>query len=209
MNVGFLGYGELGHQVELLLNLFYPKANKIYFDDFIKGEKIDNCLSFLDYKKYLHELNWLVCLGYKNMDKRLEIINEISKSNFSLLTLVHPTSYVSSSAILSPGVFIYPMCNIDKQVYLGKGVLLNNSVVISHNCEIQDGSYISPGVILSGNVKVGQGSFIGSGTIVSNGISIGDNVYIGVGSVITKNVPEHSWVIGNPQKILEKPFKLY
>jgi sugar O-acyltransferase (sialic acid O-acetyltransferase NeuD family) len=207
MNIGFLGHGELGHQIEILLNLFYPSAKRLYFDDYSVGT-LSNSLCFLDYKKYLEELNWLVCLGYKNMGKRLDLIKEISESNASLLSLIHPTSYVSPSANLSSGVIIYPLCNIDKQVYLGKCVLLNNSVVISHDCEIQDGVYISPGVILSGNVKVGQGSFIGSGTIVSNNITIGRNVHIGIGSVITKNIPDNSWVIGNPQEFLTKPFKL-
>ena len=60
MNIGFLGYGELGCQIEILLNLFYPSAKKLYFDDYSVGT-LSNCLCFLDYKKYLGDLNWLVC----------------------------------------------------------------------------------------------------------------------------------------------------
>jgi sugar O-acyltransferase (sialic acid O-acetyltransferase NeuD family) len=207
MNVGFLGFGELGKQLEIFVDLLYPRANKLYFDDLLCYHR-SNFLPFLDYKKYSRDFQWVLAIGYLHMDKRLELISELVGSGCKLLNLIHPSSYISNSSYLSNGTVVYPMCNIDKEVFIGKGVLLNNSVTISHNSEVQDGTYISPGVILSGNVKVGKGSFIGSGSIVSNNISIGENVHIGVGSVITKDIPNNSWVIGNPQRILQKPLDI-
>lgn len=207
MNIGFLGFGELGRQLQTFVDLLYPKAHKIYFDDLLCYRQ-NNVLPFSDYKKYREDLQWVLSIGYLHMDKRLELISELANNDCRFLNLIHPSSYVSNSAYLSDGTVVYPMSNIDKEVFIGKGVLLNNSVTISHNSEVQDGTYISPGVILSGNVKVGKGSFIGSGSVISNNILIGENVHIGVGSVITKNVSDNSWVIGNPQRVLERPLKM-
>lgn len=207
MRIGFLGFGELGKQIELMVNLYYPTCPKVYFDDYAVTYSSLECLCFEDYKRHLKDFYWLVCIGYKHMETRVALIKEIRELG-RLLSLVHPTSYVSPSANLSDGVIVKPMCNIDKEVYLGNGVLLNNSVTISHNCEIGEGVYISPGVILSGNVKVGEGTFIGSGTVIANNVTIGSNVHVGIGTVISKDIPDNAWVIGNPQKFLTKPFKL-
>ncbi|MDG2992412.1 hypothetical protein L3556_15950 [Candidatus Synechococcus calcipolaris G9] len=207
MNISFLGFGELGKQVELLLNSSNYDYPRFYFDDKLSRTS-NNHFYFNEYINHINNSLWLLCVGYKHMSLRLKLITEISNASGKLLNLVHPTAYVSPLANVSSGSLIYPMCNLDKEVFLGKGVLINNSVTISHNCEIQDGSYISPGVTISGNVKIGQASFVGSGTVISNDIVIGNHVHIGIGTVITQDVPDDAWVIGNPQKILNKPFKL-
>jgi acetyltransferase-like isoleucine patch superfamily enzyme len=100
--------------------------------------------------------------------------------------------------MIKPGLYIYPMCNIEKGVQADDGTLLNSSVFVSHDTTINKANYIGPGVVISGNVTIGNATFIESDSVISNGVHMGDNVVIGVGRVIPKDVPSNSFVIENP-----------
>ena len=194
-SLAFLGFGELANQ---FINLLEMPSNEVtIYDDNLAGTR-KSAFSFSEYKDHIQKHQWLIALGYKHLSMKLQLVNDIQLNGGKLLSFVHPTSFVSKSADVKPGVFIYPMCNLDKGVHIEEGSLLNNSVVVSHDSVIGKANYISPGVIISGHVIIGDACFIGSGAIISNGVEIGNNVVIAAGSVITKNIPSGSFVIGNP-----------
>jgi sugar O-acyltransferase (sialic acid O-acetyltransferase NeuD family) len=197
-----IGFGELGQQFFSFL-----KEENLRFDIFDDNYQSNNdtisCHKFGDYLNNNYN-NFYIALGYNFLVKKDEIIKSLIKENKSTPTFTHKTSFVNASAKIEEAVFIYPMCNIDKNVTINKGTLINNSVTISHDTKIGRCSYISPGVVISGFVEIGNYTFIGTGSIISNGVKIGNNVIIGIGSVVTSDVPDNLSVIGNPMKILNK-----
>lgn len=203
----YLGFGDLGLQIEGLLNETNEIMEAHYFDDryFDNGKII---FPFKSYKDQINQYEWIVSLGYNRLQEKQIVIQTILDGGGKLLSVKHFSSFISARAILKQGVIIYPMCNIDKGVILEEGVLLNNSVTISHDCKIGRCSYLAPGVVISGNTTIGKGCFIGSGSVISNGIHIGDNVIIGIGSVVTSDIAANSSGIGNPFKSLKSPLKL-
>ena len=201
--IAALGFGELGQQIEFVLEDKYLRKFDAYFDDQMILTDKTGVFKFGEFLEYINDFQFVVCLGYKNLAKKSSLIKILDSSNSIASAIVSEFSYVSKRANLGNGVVIYPGANIDKGVIIKAGVLINNSVVISHDCLVGMSSYLSPGVVLSGNVSVGADTFIGSGVIVSNGISIGSNSVIGIGSVITQDVPDNSTVIGNPMKFLK------
>lgn len=57
-------------------------------------------------------------------------------------------------------------------------------------------------------VTIGRGAFIGVSSIILPGVRIGEGALIGPGSIVTKDVPDYTWVAGNPAKTIksfEKP----
>lgn len=52
-------------------------------------------------------------------------------------------------------------------------------------------------------VKIGKGAFIGIGSIILPGVEIGKGALIGPGSVVTKDVPDYTWVAGNPAQTIK------
>ena len=59
-------------------------------------------------------------------------------------------------------------------------------------------------------VKIGKGAFLGISAIILPGVRIGEGGLIGPGSVVTQDVPDYTWVAGNPAKIIksfERPVK--
>ena len=204
MLIAFIGYGEMGTQVYELLKQKYTAIKAVYFDDDLYRSKTKNAYPFKDYirddfKKY----SFIICLGYKHATLKTKIYKRLLKVDRKNLSFVHSTCFVSKSAVIGAGSVLYPMCNIDKEVKIGNAVLLNNSVVVSHNSSIGNSCYLSPGVVLSGNVTIGDDTFLGTGVLVSNGINVGKNVVAGIGTVITKNIPDNSYVVGNPMRFVD------
>jgi len=52
-----------------------------------------------------------------------------------------------------------------------------------------------------GKVEIGAYTFIGTGSVILPGIKVGKGCLIGAGTVVTENVPDYSFVVGNPGRI--------
>ena len=115
--------------------------------------------------------------------------------------LIHPSSYIGSSAKISFGVIIEPHVIVSSQTEIGFGVFLKRGSSVGHHCFIDDFTDINPGVVISSNVKIGKRCLIGSGAVIRDSISIGDDTIIGMGSVVTKDVPAKSIAYGNPCRV--------
>jgi sugar O-acyltransferase (sialic acid O-acetyltransferase NeuD family) len=202
MKVSIIGFGDLGKQFLDFLKV-ENYTDFFLFDDNINKNMSINAFSFNEYiSEEFKQTLFFVSLGYKHLSRKHQILIELQSSNKKTPFFKHYTSFVNNSAILENGVFVYPMCNIDKNVTIKTGTLLNNSVVISHDSVIGNCCYLSPGVIVCGNVIIGDYTFIGAGSIISNNITVGKNVIIGIGTVVTKDLPDNTCVIGNPMRIV-------
>jgi UDP-N-acetylbacillosamine N-acetyltransferase len=209
--IGIIGYGAFGRQIENFLVEEQGRAalDFSYFDDHFHnagGEKACPFDTFLD--RRFSELEFYIGLGYKHLPVREKICDQLLKNGLRLPSFIHRTAYVNPTAKVGYGVYIYPMCNIDQEVELKNGVMVNNSVILSHNGLVDACTFIAPGVTVAGNVRIGKYCFIGGGSVIANNLSIADNVLVGLGSSITRNVEKDACVIGNPMKILAKPFQL-
>lgn len=56
----------------------------------------------------------------------------------------------------------------------------------------------------AGVPRIGDNVFLGTNSIVVGKIKIGNDVLIAPGAYVTFDVPDHSIVIGNPGRIIEK-----
>jgi sugar O-acyltransferase (sialic acid O-acetyltransferase NeuD family) len=203
--IGLIGYGELGQQVEKFIIHKYIKPEIFYFDDYLHKKKNKNSFTFGSYtQSRFSGLLFFVCLGYKHLNEKKEIIKKLTAKGRNLPSLVHDTAYISPDAKVGKGSIIYPMSNIDKNTIIGSGVIVNNSSVISHDNKIGDCCYISPGVVTSGFVRINDCCFIGSGAVISNNVTISKGCTIGAGTVVAKNVSAGKSAVGNPMKILNK-----
>jgi sugar O-acyltransferase (sialic acid O-acetyltransferase NeuD family) len=204
MHAAFIGYGELGEQVHALIQQAWPGVQPVFFDDELFAKKAANAFPFSSYdEEKFKDYSFIICLGYKRPNEKQQILQHLNRTGRKAFSFCHATCFVSPTAMIGEGAIVYPMCNIDKEVKIGNGVLLNNSVTVSHNAVIGDCCYLSPGVVLSGYVTVGEKTFIGAGAVVANNVRIGNNVIIGIGTVVTKDVPDNSFVIGNPMQFVK------
>ena len=119
----------------------------------------------------------------------------------SFLTLIDPTSILSSSVSVAAGVQINTAAVIGANSTLNKFALVNRSASVGHDVVLASYATLGPGCVLCGSTTVGAGCFIGAGAIITPGRSIGKNSIVGAGAVVTKDVPDNCLVVGNLARV--------
>ena len=211
MNLALIGFGELGRYIEDALDEHHQvdKAKTAYFDDNLHRSGAPNAFPFRQYASgAFSDHHFYVCLGYKHLETRNEVISELAALGRKVPKFVHPDAYVHRSAKIGAGAFVYSGCTVDRNSIIGQGACLINGAVVAHDCAVGACCWLSPGVTLSGNVTIGHNTFFGSGSAVSNNVRIGSDVIVGLATAVTKDIGDGQSAIGNPMRILRRPLAL-
>ena len=189
-------YGASGHGLVVAdIARACGYGNIIFIDD---GDN-----DYLTFDEIKNNKNIPIVLAIGSNLIRAKIFEKVENSGFDVVTLIHPSSIVSSSASIGKGTVIMPNVVVNANAILGKGTILNTSCIVEHECIIDDFVHISPNVALAGNVRVGKLTHIGIGSNVIQGIIIGNNAIIGAGSTVVKNIGNFKKAYGNPCREIE------
>ena len=124
------------------------------------------------------------------------IATDLLSRGCKLLTVVHPSSMVSDTAIICDGCFLGPNTVVQNNVRVGVASIINTGVIVEHDCHIGSFVHLAPGVVLAGRVVVKDLVFLGIGTLVTPDVSIGFGAFSGAGSVITRQVDNEKILLG-------------
>jgi serine O-acetyltransferase len=93
-----------------------------------------------------------------------------------------------------------------RKAKFGKGLVIHTvHGVFVGAPRIGENCYLQHGVVISYAVKeIGDGCYFGPGAKVFGHIRIGNNVMVGANAVVDMNVPDNSYVLGNPGRIIPK-----
>jgi serine O-acetyltransferase len=106
------------------------------------------------------------------------------------------------------GISISPNTKVGSGLYIGHfgGIIVNENSVIGKNCNISQG--VTLGKANRGRNKgypvLGNNVYIGPGAKIVGAVKIGNNVAIGANCVVTRNIADHSVVVGIPGKVISK-----
>ncbi|MDD5369393.1 MAG: acetyltransferase [Anaerolineaceae bacterium] len=127
--------------------------------------------------------------GIGDIQVRVSVFERLRKAGFEFPALVHPTAFVEQSAILEPGVQLFPHAYAGSDARLGFGVILNLGAAVAHDGVLGDYTNISPGAMLAGMVVIGERVLIGMNATINIGLHVGAGARIGNGATIKADVP--------------------
>ena len=149
-----------------------------------------------DFMLYIPDYVFFVAIG--NAQTREAFVGKILDAGGTLVSLIHPHSTVSESAIIGWGSVVMAGAVINPGAVLGNGVIINTCSSIDHDCSVGDFAHVSVGSHLCGTVTVGAHTWIGTGATVSNDVSICGDCMIGAGTVVIRNIQEPGTYVGVP-----------
>lgn len=206
MTLGIYGSGGVGREAEELAK-FLKKWNEIVFIDDMAGPGIfhnTKRMPFVQFQKLYSSESAEVIIAIGEPSDRKDLFLRVQNAGYSLVSLVHPSSHVSSSAQLGTGVMIQKSAFIGCDVTVGDNVHMEPGVFIGHDSVVGDHCVFASKVALGGKVSIGQSVFIGLGASVRDRIAIGKRVIIGMGAVVIGGVPDDSIAMGQPAKIVKQ-----
>jgi UDP-perosamine 4-acetyltransferase len=144
-----------------------------------------------------------VALGANALRQRIG--QSLAALGFQLPPAIHPSAYVSPSALVAPGVVVMARAVVNTDTRLAACAIVNSGAVVEHDNDIGEAAHIAPGCALAGNVTVGALALVGVGSAVRPGIAIGARAIVGAGAAVVRDVPEGAVVGGVPAQIIRQP----
>lgn len=186
-------YGACGHGLVVA-----DIAKSCGYEDVIFIDDGDN--EFLSFEDIKLNTNIPIVFGIGDNKIRKKLFDKVLSSGFNIVSLIHPSSVISSSVTMGIGTVVMPNVVVNAKANIGDGVILNTACVIEHENTIEDFVHISPNVALGGDVRVGECTHIGIGSNVIQGVKIGKNSIVGGGSVVIENIEDNKKVVGVPAR---------
>lgn len=155
-----LGCGGHGRAVaEVALDCGYTQVAFLDDNDTNALGKIE------DMDRYVSEYP-VSFVGIGNAKLRNELLQRLERLGYEIATLIHPTAYVSRSAVL------------------GKGTVVEPHAIVNTGTSIGCGGILSVGSIVDHDAKIGVCCQIDTGAIVKSGGFVGDFMKIEAGQVV-------------------------
>ena len=96
-----------------------------------------------------------VFVAIGNNELRQKLTAQLSgMQGVKLVTLIHPTAYVSPSATIGKGTVVEPKAVINTNSRIGQGCIISVGTIIDHDCEIGDFCHINAGMICGAGSQV-------------------------------------------------------
>lgn len=133
---------------------------------------------------------------------RARLSRSLREAGLDLVRAVHPLAMIDDTAQLAPGVMVEMGAAVHFDAVLAEGVFLGGHAVVAHHSTVGRFALIGGGVVFGGAAHVGAFSLMGVGTALQPHVRVGAHVVTGVATAITKDVPDHSVVVGVPGKVI-------
>ncbi|HZD48791.1 MAG TPA: acetyltransferase [Silvibacterium sp.] len=142
-----------------------------------------------------------VALGIGNNFDRRTVAERLISSNIPLLTAVHPTATIATSAKISPGVVIMAHAVVNADAFVGPGAIINTGAIVEHDCRVGSYAHLSPKAAIGGHVEVGDLAWLGIGSSVIPNLKIGEGAIVGAGATVVNDIEEWVLAVGTPARV--------
>lgn len=165
MRLIIIGAGGYGRTVADLAGQSERYQQVAFLDDQSQApDVIGTCEAFAEFA----DGNTEMYPAFGNNELRLAWLDKLERAGIPVMTLVHPTAYVSPTARVNPGSVILPQAVVNTSCTVGSGCIINCGAIVDHGCWIEDGVHVCLGAIVKAENRIPRYMKIEAGMVVEN-----------------------------------------
>ena len=158
-----LGSGGHGQVVKEIAIACGYEAEAIAFLD----DKATSAVGKINEAPYLAPNYDGVIIAIGNNALRRDIAEKLERfEGINIVTLIHPTAFVSPSVIIGKGTVIEPNAIVNAHSKIGEGCIISVGAIVDHDCSVGYFSHINAGAICMAGSKVKKLSKVNAGEII-------------------------------------------
>ena len=161
MRLIILGSGGYGRTIEDLAKQSGRFETIIFLDDY-NIRAAGRCDTYKDYIN--EETEFYPAFG--NNSIRTDWIETLKKEGVKICSMIHPSAYVSPTAVIQDGTMVLPNASIGTNVRIGQGCIINMNAVVDHDCLLEDGVHICLGAVVKAGIIIKENTKIEAGQVI-------------------------------------------
>ena len=101
-----------------------------------------------------------------NNEGRLKWLYRLREAGCAILTIIHPTAYVSPTAQVEPGAVILPHAIVNTNCVVKSGCIVNCGAIVDHGCVLEEGVHICLGAIVKADNRIPPKMKVEAGIVI-------------------------------------------
>ena len=151
MRLIILGAGGYGRTVADLARQSGKYESVSFLDDNASGaDVVGKCGDFPAFA----DGNTEMYPAFGNNRGRLNWLDKLAGAGIPTASIVHPTAYVSPTAIVESGSMILPKALVNTGCVVKRGCIVNCGAIVDHGCVLEDGVHVCLGAIVKAENRI-------------------------------------------------------
>ena len=105
-------------------------------------------------------------VGIGNNKFRGELLARLEQEGYKIPVLVHPTAYVSKSAVIGKGTVVEPKAIVNANSKIGVGCIVSVGAIVDHDVVLEDSVHVNAGAICKAGSFVSRETKLEAGQVV-------------------------------------------
>ena len=112
----------------------------------------------------------VVAIGNNAVREKLHA--QVREAGFELLTVIHPTAFVSPTAILGAGCAVMAGAVVGTEAELGEGAIVNCGATVDHHCRVDAFGHLGVNACMAGGSVLGHRAWMQAGSALGYGVQV-------------------------------------
>lgn len=142
-------------------------AESLGYEDiaFLDDNSSESIGKIADLQKFVKEYQYAF-VGIGNNKFREELLERLEQEGFEIPVLIHPSAYISRSAVIGKGTVVEPMAIVNANSKIGAGCIISVGAIVDHDVVLEDCVHVNVGAICKAGSFVAKETKLEAGQVV-------------------------------------------
>lgn len=104
--------------------------------------------------------------GIGNNKFRNELLQRLEQEGYEIPVLLHPTAYISKTAVIGKGTVVEPKAIVNANSKVGSGCIISVGAIVDHDVVLEDCVHVNAGAICKAGSFVAKETKLEAGQVV-------------------------------------------